>query len=320
MSPFVNRTYYELPITTIIEGREFENFINSWTPEIVIFHSVFNLRYGSFYRMLEKKHIPYLIQLHGALSIENYKKNKFKKRVALLLWIKRFISHAKSIIYLNEAEYKNSIVPKINSKYSILPNGCDTNKNIDICKNVGKELNIIFIGRIAYVHKGLDILMESLKSLEQRNILGYHVTFYGNEDDIDVNHLKNDIASLKSASYGGGLYGESKDRVLREADIFILTSRYEGMPMGVLEAWSYGIPCILTPGTNMVNEALDSDYYWYSNFDKDSIADTIERSVLQYRGDVKKYRKAALEQANKYDWLSIAKLSINIYSKIITRN
>ena len=24
-------------------------------------------------------------------------------------------------------------------------------------------------------------------------------------------------------------------------DIFILTSRYEGMPMGVLEVWSYGI-------------------------------------------------------------------------------
>lgn len=317
VSPFKNHTYQNLPITTIAQKKAFQEFLNSWTPDIVIFHSVFNLKYSLFYRVLLKMKIPYLIQLHGALSVENYNKNKLKKQVALFLWIRCFIKNAKSIIYLNEAEYRNSIVPNVNSKFIIIPNGCDQQDNIDVNRTIEDKINIIYIGRIAYVHKGIDILIDALKSLEEKNISGYHVTFYGNEDDKDISRLKNDIEGLQNVSYGGGVYGVKKDLILRKSDIFILTSRYEGMPMGVLEAWSYGIPCILTIGTNMVNEYRDTDYYWYTDLDSVSIANTIVRAINQYRNDAKKYRKAILEQSKKYDWNIIASQTIEVYNIII---
>ena len=317
VTPFDNKTYHTLPITTKKKKKIFELFVDSWRPNIVIFHSVFNLRYSVFYRILEKNGIPYLIQLHGALSVENYNKNQFKKKIALLLWIKRFIKHAKTIIYLNNAEYNNSIVPNINPGYSIIPNGCDRQEDIILQRESGAELNIIFIGRIVYVHKGIDILIEALHLLEERHITGYHITFYGNEDDEDVGRLKRDIENLKFVNYGGSVYGEKKVRVLRDADIYILTSRYEGMPMGVLEAWSYGIPCILTPGTNMINEKSDTNYYWYSDLDPKKIADTIIRAMTQLRDSPNRYRSASFEQSKKFNWSSISALSIDVYKKAL---
>jgi glycosyltransferase involved in cell wall biosynthesis len=38
-----------------------------------------------------------------------------------------------------------------------------------------------------------------------------------------------------------------------EFDLFIHTFRFKGHPIAVLEALSYGIPCLLTPGINIAS-------------------------------------------------------------------
>jgi glycosyltransferase involved in cell wall biosynthesis len=46
----------------------------------------------------------------------------------------------------------------------------------------------------------------------------------------------------------GPAFGDAKDALLRRADAFILPSFSEGLPMSVLEAWSYGLPVLMTEG------------------------------------------------------------------------
>ena len=49
----------------------------------------------------------------------------------------------------------------------------------------------------------------------------------------------------------GPQFGDDKTATLKAADAFILPSISEGLPMAVLEAWSAGLPALLTPQCNL---------------------------------------------------------------------
>ena len=45
----------------------------------------------------------------------------------------------------------------------------------------------------------------------------------------------------------GWVSGKEKEHAFHTASIYCLASDGEGFPMGVLDAWAYGIPCVVTP-------------------------------------------------------------------------
>jgi poly(glycerol-phosphate) alpha-glucosyltransferase len=57
--------------------------------------------------------------------------------------------------------------------------------------------------------------------------------------------------SAASVVFAGPQFGESKRRWYEACDAFILPSFSEGLPMVVLEAWSYGKPVLMTPHCNL---------------------------------------------------------------------
>lgn len=316
VSKYRNDIYEDFDFATITDPIRFENFIVSWTPDIAIFHSMYEMEYISFSKIIKKYNIPYLVQMHGALSKENYKKGFFKKRVANILWFNKFLREAKCLIYLNKAEYNNCVVNSINNNYAILPNGCDLKIRDVKTKAVNRIIDILYIGRININHKGLDVLIKAIQSLKNEDFLNVHFSFYGNENDPDVEEFKELIKPLNGyADFMGGIYGKEKELRLQECDMFILTSRYEGMPMGVLEALSYGVPCILTPGTNMVDVICSASAGWSADFNASSISDTIKRACNNYRTDAMSYRKNAFDISMYYSWDTIARETVAVYSQ-----
>ena len=59
------------------------------------------------------------------------------------------------------------------------------------------------------------------------------------------------------------------------SDMFILTSRHEGFPMSILEALSYGLPVLITKGTNMTDLVHKASAGWTCETDPIEIAKTL---------------------------------------------
>lgn len=312
-----NRAYKHLPLGYAVRKGEFLTYIDKVRPHAVLFHSIWAMPYIVFAKVLNKKGIPYAVMMHGADSVENRKSAPFKKWIANILWFNDFLRKAKTVIFLTHVEFENCLSKNINKNYDIIPNGCEP-VNVDIeSKSIHLPVNIVYLGRMTLHHKGIDVLMDALELLQNEDFKDVHVTFYGNENDIDIDAIKKRLFHLnKIANYAGPAYGDEKTCVFNNADAFILTSRYEGMPMGVLEAISYGVPCILTPGTNMADDIVSAGAGWKTSFDANKIAYTIKQAVNDLRKDYVSLHKGAYELSKKYDWSMIAKEHVKVMEKV----
>ena len=164
-------------------------------------------------------------------------------------------------------------------------------------------------------------MLDALDILKQKKFTDAIFQFYGNENDVDIEIIKERLNSLKGlASYEGPAYGEKKTEVLANADAFNLTSRYEGMPMGVLEALTYGVPCILTPGTNMAEDVVAAGAGWEADMNAQDIADTILQAVADLKLNHFKHNQAAYNMSKRYDWEIIARQHSDMMEKIVVKN
>lgn len=301
--------------------KEFTAEIKQSRPDIVIFHSVYHAWYIPFALILAFKGIPYSIELHGALSNNNYKVSHLKKVIANLLCFNAFIKFAKGIIYLNEAEYKNSIVKDINPKSSIVPNGCDIVPGITPkAYQSDQPIKIIYMGRIDRHHKGLDLLIQAIDdNIDKFVSNNIKFLFYGDGTKVELEWFECALTNISAVvEFKGPVYGEAKHNALSDAHLFVLTSRSEGMPMGVLEALSYGLPCILTPNTNVGEHVCSAGAGKLTSLDTDHIAKSILEFVEEYKTGHIRLQDCAIKLSKTYSWDTISATSISEYRKMIS--
>jgi glycosyltransferase involved in cell wall biosynthesis len=67
----------------------------------------------------------------------------------------------------------------------------------------------------------------------------------------DVRGQMSEVGNLISVVFAGPLFGEAKANTFRACDAFVLPSLSEGLPMSILEAWSYAKPVLMTPECNL---------------------------------------------------------------------
>ena len=289
-------------------------------PDIVIFQGFNFLEHARFARDLRHNNIPYIIVPRGSLAHDAIHNHAwFKKWIAHKLLLNRYVKNAAAIQYLTREEKWES-GNYWNTNDFILGNGFSN----DRVKSVFSKdcIKGLFIGRLDMYHKGIDILIEAVERVADKMRQNhFSIDFYGPEK-YDYVKIKDIISSkrLNDILYvSGPIAGEDKTDALLNADLFVLTSRFEGHPMGLIEALSYGLPTMVTIGSNMMEKIKTHNAGWVAEKnDKESLALCIERIIAE-KNELATKGANARKLSMEYDWRTNALQLHHVLERIITK-
>lgn len=308
------------PYFDFLGSEPIENYLERIKPDIAIIHCFFYAEYIRAVKALQKYKIIFCNEPHGSFGKSAMKKSAIKKRIANSTVFSAQINKAAAYIFTNASEKVDSIYQTMSDV--IIPNGVQPDVVKDASEKRIESLKapvFYYLGRFDIHHKGLDYLFDALDILEKREIK-ITVRIFGTGNEKQEEYVKNRISNfhIVNVKNCGTIYGAQKKDALESCNILLLTSRYEGSPMTVLDGLSYGNPCIVTPGTNVADEIVDNNLGWKTELDAKKIADTIiwaceeySANGLLYYANCKKY------VLNNYSWESIAVDSISHYREII---
>ena len=238
-------------------------------PDLVIFHEVYYPAFICLGNDCKKYGIPYIIIPHGCLTKEALEIKKWKKRIGNELLFKKFVMGAEALQFLSPKEKKTTIFKKegfigLNGVSDIGDRG---RFSVSKGENVEKPYTVYtYIGRMDMHIKGLDLLIKAVA--ETQKILRENLCcfkLYG-PDCYDTKRkltlLSEELGVGDLIEINGPVEEEKKEKVLLNTDIFIQTSRSEALPMGLLEALSYGIPCLVSKGTGLTGLINKYDAGW----------------------------------------------------------
>lgn len=289
----------------------FSDYIDGFCPDVVILHGFYYYRYNMVVNTLNAKGIRYYIEPHGSFVKAGMRKSWLKKTIANNTIFRKQLKNAFGYIFLNESERCNSCY--ITPNDIIIPNGININTNIS---KKPKKNSMYYIGRYDIKEKGIDFLISALDLLEKEKKEIMDVQMWGKGNASEEKNIKKMIKNFSylNVNCNGPIIGEEKDIKLEQLGPMILTSRHEGMPMSILEAWAYGNPVIVTPETNMAAEVEANKLGWVTKLNPKCIAATIEKAVMEYKTNKDEYiRRCKDYVTNNYSWQTVAQLS---YSKL----
>ncbi len=210
---------------------ELRRLYNVFKPDVIHLHSS---KIGILGRLaFPRQKIVYTV--HGFDSI----RVAFRK----FLHLERLLQiRAKHIVGVSKYDYQNLLSEGIKKNVSYIYNGItdysthlpespeESYRQLAEMIKSKSGFKVMCIARIS-PQKKFELFCEVAEMLEGHNI---HFFWIGNKDK---------MADLPKNAY---CLGEAEDahRFLRYADLFMLPSNYEGMPMSILEALCYSVPVI----------------------------------------------------------------------------
>lgn len=286
-------------------------------PDLVVFHEIYRKEYIKLYKNVVHLGIPYVIIPHGCLSKSAQKKKFLKKVLANFLLFNAFIRNANYVQYLSENEKQMSIYKDIKSV--VLGNGIEVPNKYKTHFS-DDEIVITYIGRLDIIIKGIDLLLDAIEYssllFEKKNV---SVKIYGPDYDSAHDKIMQMIEERNISNFvtlNKEIVGSEKENVLLNTDFFIQTSRTEGLPMGLLEALSYGLPCIVTQGTGLAELIESRGAGFYCDISAESIRSGIERAI-DAKGNAMLYSVAARNLIlEKFDNNKVAYDSVKKYENI----
>lgn len=274
------------------------------------------LRKAIFATIAFSFHKPVLMHAHGAVFHLNYESSpKFVQQlmrkvfsqcrgwIALTsFWQDFYISSlgldAKQVfILLNPTELPTIIPHRINSA----------------------KVKLVFVGRIGE-RKGTFDLIEAFAKLPESLRNSVELLVAGDGEIDRAKQLTQELNLTEQITFLGLIDAQARDLLLETADVYILPTYNEGLPLALLEAMSWGLPVITTPVSGIPDVVKDRQNGLIVDAGNiQQLADAIQLSIENE--DLRlSLGKAARETVGKLDMKSFSSRLAEIYRTVSEYN
>jgi len=240
----------------------------------------------------------------------------FWERFYMRYSIKLSCFWAKKIIAVSKNTRKDLIeLYKIpGNKIEVIYEGVSTNyessTNIRIIPN---EKYFLFIGRLEK-RKNIEGIIEAFEILKEKYNIPHKLVLAGSPG-YGYESIKHKVESMNHKNeiiFPGFIKEEEKPELIKNADIFLFPTFYEGFGLPILEAQSLGIP-VVTSNTSSLTEVGGDSVAYATPTEPISIADSIYKIISD-----ESFKNAIIEKGyenvKKFSWDKCAKEIVKVLS------
>lgn len=285
----------------------------AWKPSSMHVHGLW--MYPSWAtRYWRRLGIPYVVAPHGMIDRWALSHSAHKKRLALVAFERFSLENAACLHALTNHELESIRAFGLTNPVALIPNGIDLPPQCSAIGGTGRKV-ILFLGRL-HPKKGIAELLYAWEIAKAHQITSaWRLVIAGWDDGYgeDLVRLRDVLGLAGDVEFLGPVFGDNKARAFNGADAFILPSKSEGLPMAVLEAWSYGLPVLMTKECNLV-EGFGADAALRVTCDPPTLARELVQFFARSETDCRKIGangRALVEQI--YRWEAVADQLITIH-------
>jgi glycosyltransferase involved in cell wall biosynthesis len=200
-------------------------------------------------------------------------------------------------------------------KVEVIPNGVDDVFFLHRSRGEHRETVIAFVGRLAD-QKQVDVLIRALARLSERNDWEAHIVGDG-PLAAQLRELTRSQRLAPRITFHGWLSQDGLLGVLARADIFVLPSSAEGLPLAALEAMAAGLLVVGSDVTG-IQDLVDHGKtgYLFPNRDVSALAGLLA-DLMSDQDTVRVVQEHAASEADRYRWSRIADGYLTAYNSLV---
>ena len=291
--------------------------VRSFNPEII--QVFFGIPSGGGAYLLRKLYgIPYIVFLGGRdIPRRNPDPPYYRLLYGLLApAIKSIWGNAAAVIACSDGLRELALQTEPHINIHSIPDGLDVTRFSPLPRDTHREcVRILTVGRLI-PRKDFQLLIRAVPQLIQYTTRDFEVEIVGDGPcRSNLVKLAKELGVFHKVRFTGSVPYSKLPEKYQSADIFVLCSLAEGMPLALLEAMGSGLPVVgsrVQGVEDVVN--VGTNGYLFAAGDVNALATNLI-SLINDDEQRSQMGNASVMQAQRYDWKYIAASYLEIYER-----
>jgi len=211
------------------------------------------------------------------------------------------------------------------NKIRVIPNGMDNilfkkikNNNFRKKYKITEKNLVLFFGRLNPTKGPEKLAQTAINITKKRKDIAF---VWVGPDEGKAEEVKKLIKPYKNMFYLGAIRGKDKiAEMYQSADVYVMPSYREGLPLTLFEAMASSLPIVASPVNGIPYEMKEPENGFFVNYGD---IEEMETKIIKLIDDKKLAKKIAqnnFKKAKQYDWDDIEKKYMKEYKKLCLDN